>query len=166
MVALNEAIDTLLACINDALNVAERPVCHTYQVVGTPTWRPCCDCSDCADCSSIAVGELVAWVTNEYPVDQNLNAVTRVEACRRGAWGADIAIMLYRCYPSITEDVGLPPPEDLDAAARLFNEDADTVRRALNCCTGLRLSWRSLGAEIPPEGGCSYLTAHITVGLD
>lgn len=166
MASLSDTIETVLGCVCDALSVAERPVCHCYQVVGTPMWRPCCDCTDCATCSDSASGELVAWVENLYPVDQNLQPSLRIESCRRGAWAADIALQLTRCYPAVTEDAQLPDPDALDVVAREFNEDLTALRKALTCCSGVRLVWRSLGAETPPEGGCSYLTAHVTVGIE
>lgn len=158
-VDLNAGIDALLACATSALEAALRPVCACHQSIGTPMWSPCCECD-----SRNSTGTLSAWLENMYPADANtLLPVTRTETCRRGAWAADIAIQLSRCFPTVDEHGNLPSTEDVDAVARSLHEDAVVVRRAITCCGDVRLRWRTLGVEAEPEGGCSYLVARVTI---
>lgn len=161
MASLNDHIDTILACICEALETAGRPTCSCYQTVGTPIWRPCCKCG-----TGNGTGELTASLVDMYPVDGNtLQPVIRVEPCRRGAWGADIMLQLTRCYPMINGQT-LPKPDDIEQKANELNDDAETMRRAIACCSDVRIAWRGISVEADPAGGCSFLTARITVGLD
>lgn len=161
MVTLNDAIDTALSCVCIALEEAARPACQCYPTIGEPLWRPCCECGDTG-----TSGELTASLETMYPIDGNtLLPSPRIEACRKGPWGADIALDLTRCFPTLQEDGELPPQDEVGTAAREMHDDADIIRRALTCCPDLRLRWRSLGVDLDPNGGCSKLTARITVAL-
>lgn len=160
MATLNEAVDTVLECVCSALEDAGRPACNCYPTVGMPIWRPCCECGPDG-----VTGELNAFLENVVPVDSTtLQQTMRVESCRKGAWGANIAVQLSRCYPTITDDE-LPDPAEVAQAARDLHDDVDVIRRALTCCEDIRLTWRSVGVESDPDGGCSTVIARVMVGL-
>lgn len=160
--ALNDVVDTALACVCEKLTEAGRPACNCYPVVGAPVMSFCCECG-----APGQSGELRAYVENLYPVDgSTLFASPRIETCRRGPWAVDLALSLSRCHPTIDEQGNLPDPADLEQAARDLHTDIEIIRKALTCCDGIRLVWRSLGVENDPEGGCSEITARVTIGLD
>ena len=159
MASLNDAIDMLLECVCTRLAEAGRPVCECYQSIGQPIYQQCCRCS-----GGNGTGALIGGLENMYPVNQDLLQVSRVESCRRGAWGADVALYLSRCHPTISSG-GTIDTTKFSEAAHSFNDDAVDVRKALTCCD-VRLMWRSIGVESDPAGGCSYLVARVTIAVD
>lgn len=162
-VGLAETSERLLACVGEALAAAERPVCSSYQTVGTPVILTCCDCEEEGD---EANGELSIHFRRLFDADpQTLNEIQRVRPCRGGITAAQFRLVLARCFPALNEKGEIPTHEFQEDAALDLQQDSELLWQALACCTGLDIKIDDLSVDLGPRGGCSIVFADVTVQI-
>lgn len=160
-VGLAETSERLLACVGDALAAALRPVCSSYQTVGTPVILTCCDCPETEE---EANGELSIHFRRLFDADpQSLVEVQRVRPCRGGITAAQFRLVIARCFPTVNEKGEVPDTATQEEAALDLQQDTELMWQALACCTGLDLRIDDLSVDLGPRGGCSIVFADVTV---
>lgn len=154
---LSETAQSLLECVEQALEADLRPVCDVYQTVGTPVIVACCDCEDEKN------GELSIHFRRLFDADSSsLIEVQRVRPCKGGVTAAQFRLVLARCFPTIDEHGELPSKEALREAEDDLQRDAELVWQALACCTDLNLRIDDLSVDLGPLGGCRIVFADVT----
>lgn len=153
---LDTTIDDLLACVVNALEAADRPVCSEGLTIGPPPWQICCECD--TDTS----GRASAFLERIYPVSSGttFEQETRLENCRPGAVAADISIVVRRCYPAAHENLTMPDLDETTPPAHDLNTDITVVWTALKCCGSVAV--REAGVDADPVGGCSAFAIRVT----
>lgn len=149
-------MDDLIACVCDALEAAERPVCICGKTVGTPVigLGQCCDCSSADDPD--AGGQASIHFERMYPAEKTANGiqqVERLENCKPGGTAADLQITVTRCYPRLDEQGNPPTLDETSPYADDLNADMTTVWKALRCC-GQDIMFRESAVRTDPDGGC------------
>jgi len=158
---LAETSERLLACVGDALAAALRPVCTSYQTVGTPVILTCCDCEDHGD---EANGELSIHFRRLFDAEAaTLNEAQRVRPCKGGVTAAQFRLVLARCFPTVNEKGEIPDVETQEEAALDLQHDSELMWQALACCPDLPLKIDDLSVDLGPRGGCSIVFADVTV---
>lgn len=156
-VTLAETAQTLLTCVESALEADLRPVCKAYQTIGTPVIFTCCECDDGMN------GELSIHFRRMFDADPStLNEVQRIRPCKGGVVAAQFRLVLARCFPTIDEKGELPSKEFLEEAADDLQRDAELMWQSLACCTGLDLKIDDLSVDLGPKGGCSIVFTDVT----
>ena len=154
---LSDTANTLLTCVEGALNAGLRPVCKSYQTVGTPVIFNCCECDEGMN------GELSIHFTRLFDADpSSLLETVRIRPCRGGIVAAQFRLVLARCYPMIDEHGEIPSTEFLDESAEDLHLDSELMWQSLACCTGLDLKIDDLSVDLGPKGGCSVVYADVT----
>jgi hypothetical protein len=157
--SLKTVMDTILACVCDALSEADRPPCSCHPTIGPPVIGLCCECDE-----EGSTGDLTISFEDRYPAaPDTLQRVQRVYPCRRGTEAVDLLLVLTRCFPRVDDSGNMPTENELKEASDDLHDDADVIWRAINCCPGIRLMWRGLAVDSMPEAGCSAIAARITV---
>jgi len=160
-VGLAETSERLLACVGDALAAAERPVCSSYQTVGTPVILTCCDCEEEGE---EANGELSIHFRRLFDAESStLNEAQRVRPCKGGVTAAHFRLVLARCFPTVTEEGEIPSHDSQEDSALDLQKDAELMWQALACCPDLPLKIDDLSVDLGPRGGCSIVFADVTV---
>lgn len=155
---------TLLACVGEALEDAQRPVCASYATVGPPVIGP----MNCCECGGGQTGEATINFERLYDANpETLQQVTPVHPCKRTVTVADFSIVLTRCYPRIDESGQMPSPDEVDEASALLHEDVRDIYAALTCtCSGYRLIVQEVAVNAMPEAGCSVIASRVSVEVD
>lgn len=160
-VGLAETSERLLACVGDALAADLRPVCTTYQTIGTPVILTCCDCPEQDE---EANGELSIHFRRLFDADpQSLVEVQRIRPCKGGVTAAQFRLVLARCFPTVNEKGELPDVATQEEAALDLQRDTELMWQGLACCTGLEIKIDDLSVDLGPRGGCSIVFADVTV---
>lgn len=160
-VGLAETSERLLACVGDALAADLRPVCDSYQTIGTPVILTCCDCEDQGE---EANGELSIHFRRLFDAESStLNEAHRVRPCKGGVTAAQFRLVLARCFPTVNEKGELPDKATQEEAALDLQRDTELMWQALACCTGMDLKIDDLSVDLGPRGGCSIVFADVTV---
>jgi hypothetical protein len=155
--SLAEAADEILRAVSDALSADLRPVCKTYQALGTPVILNCCECEDEVN------GELSIHLRRLYDSDPStLNEVQRVRPCKGGSTSAQFRLVLARCRPIINEHGELPPPETITDAALDQIRDTELLWQSL-ACHGSDIRIDDVSVDLSDPGMCSVIFADITV---
>lgn len=158
---LAETAQSLLTCVEDALEVDLRPVCKVYQTIGTPVIFTCCECDD-----EGTNGELSIHFRRMFDAESStLNEVQRVRPCKGGVVAAQFRLVLARCFPTINERGELPDVEFLNDAADNLHRDSELMWQALACCTGLDIKIDDLSVDLGPKTGCSISFADVTTPI-
>lgn len=156
---LADTADEILRAVSEALTADLRPVCRTYQALGTPVILDCCDCDEETN------GELSIHFRRLYDSDaSSLDEVRRVRPCKGGATAAQFRLVLARCRPIINEHGELPPPESITEAAEDQIRDGELMWQAL-ACSNLELRIDDISADLSDPGMCSVIFADITVAV-
>jgi hypothetical protein len=159
-VDIQAAIDTLLACVCDALAEHGRPVCRCGVTVGPPPIGP----GECCACDTGPGGQASAHLERFYPAD-NLARVSRIETCRSGGVAADISLVVTRCYPTLDEQGNVPSVEDTAVYAAELHDDMQIAWNAVRCCSGLKLLIRDMALDSSPQAGCAVFALRVTVDV-
>lgn len=156
---LDELMDTLVACVVDALEAIERPVCDSGFTIGNPESGPhrCCQCTE-------GDGQVIGFLQRVYPVDgTSFEQITTDASCKPGSLAADVQIGVIRCYPRISEQGDMPKLDKTTTAADGLNVDIAAVWNAIKCCPGVaKLAIREAGVDVDPEAGCSAFGVSVT----
>lgn len=140
---------------------ALRPVCTSYQTVGTPVILTCCDCEEEGE---EANGELSIHFRRLFDADpQTLVEVQRIRPCKGGVTAAQFRLILARCFPTVTEKGEIPSVEFQEDAALDLQRDTELMWQALACCSDLPIKIDDLSVDLGPRGGCSIVFADVTV---
>ncbi len=158
---LTETAQALLECVYEALSADLRPMCKTYQALGTPVILNCCECDD-----EGTNGEVSIHFRRLFDADPStLNEVQRVRPCKGGVTAAQFRIVLARCRPIINEQGELPPYTDITDAANDQIRDIELMWQSLACCSGLDLRIDDVSADLSQPGMCSIVFADLTVAI-
>lgn len=158
---LAETSERLLACVGDALAAAERPVCSSYQTVGTPVILTCCDCE--GEDGAEGNGELSIHFRRLFDADPStLTEVQRVRPCKGGVTAAQFRLVIARCFPTVTEAGEIPGHDLQEDAALDLQQDTELMWQALACCPDLPIKIDDLSVDLGPRGGCSIVFADVT----
>lgn len=157
---LFKTAEWLLKCVEQALEDSLRPVCRSYQTVGTPVIASCCECSDGEN------GELSIHFRRMFDADANtLSEVQRIYPCHGGVVAAQFRLVLARCFPTINERGELPTPEFLTDAADDLADDSNIMWRSLSCCPDFPVRIDDLSVDLGPSGGCSIVYVDVTTRI-
>lgn len=155
--SLADTASEILSAVSDALSDDLRPVCKTYQALGTPVILNCCECEDEVN------GELSIHFRRLYDADaSSLDEVRRVRPCKGGVTAAQFRLVLARCRPILNEHGELPSPEAITEAANDQIRDTELLWQSL-ACLGLELRIDDVSADLSDPGMCSVIFADITV---
>lgn len=154
---LSDTMSNLVACVCDALADIDRPTCDCGLTVGTPVAGPqqCCECDG-------GGGQVAGFLERTFAADGvTLEQVTRFENCKPGPIGADISIVVTRCYPTLNEQGMMPALDVTTDAANNLNADLSAAWQGLLCC-GMKVAVREAAVDSDPEGGCSGFAIRVT----
>lgn len=159
MADLDTALREVLTCVCDSLADAGRPTCACYATIGPPIIG-----TNCCECEAGVTGEATIHFEQMYDADpQTLQNTLRVHPCRNSVTVADATVIVTRCYPTLTEDGELPPPDEVDLAASTMHDDVCVIWKALTCCVTSPMLIRSVAVDSMPEAGCSAIAARVSV---
>lgn len=156
---LTTVMQTLTACVCDALEGIDRPTCDCGLTIGVPAQGP----AGCCECDTGVGGHASVFLERVYPADPTTyEQVTRREDCRPGATAADISVVVVRCYPSMDEQGNMPTLDETTPFAENLNLDMAAVWTGLKCCS-TPVVIRDSAIQGDPEGGCSGFAIRVSV---
>lgn len=159
---LNDAAETLLACVADALADDNRPVCKVYQTHGVPVIFQCCECDD-NEGNEEANGEISIHFRRLFDANpSDLSEVRRIRPCRGGVTAAQFRLVLARCRPTINEEGDIPDPDVLTGHTEDQLRDVELLWQSLACC-GMDIQIDDITADLSDPGPCSITWVDITV---
>lgn len=162
LLGIDETLQTLLACVCEALESSGAPACICSTTVGVPVILNPCACKGGA-----GSGEVWGALQQVYRIDRQTLQQTAPgrRPCGTGKWGARFQITLARCFPTIDARGNPPKPEAQAAAAAQLHADTAAIHRALSCCALDDVLVETIGVQADPQGGASFLIATVVAGV-
>jgi hypothetical protein len=162
---LTPTMDTLVACVSEALADIDRAACSAGLTVGPPEPGPAGCCNKCG--SNTVGGQVVGFLERVFPADKTRDGIQEAprQTCRNGGTAADITLVVLRCYPAMDMQGNMPTLEQTTPFAENLNTDMTTVWNALRCCA-TDVEIRDSGVDASPEAGCSAFAIRVTTMVD
>lgn len=127
--------------------------------------------ADGCDCGQLALTITRIFPSSNFPTEATVDEASA--ACAPPILAATITVSLFRCAPTVDDDLAPPLCDALLATAVSWDADVAAIRRALAChLAGLAnndlILGYVIGATTPvgPDGACIGADTTITIGLN
>lgn len=127
--------------------------------------------ADGCDCGQLALSITRIFPSTTFPVEAILDQAAA--GCPPPILAAVVTVSLFRCAPTVDDDLNPPSCDALLATAVTWDADVAAIRRALAChladlASQDRILGYVIGPTVPvgPEGACLGADTTITIGIN
>jgi hypothetical protein len=146
---------SVLGTVEDALNLAGRPVAESFVGAGIVAWDDCCG-------GLLSVVPERVYRTVTFPDEFNA-----IEQCFGGFIVINLAVFLLRCVPTVDDRMAAPTAEAKDDAYRALLDDGAIVWGAVAGPLGDGWERAGIGQLFAgDQGGCVSVETRFVLGID
>ncbi|MCW6003863.1 hypothetical protein K1W54_04600 [Micromonospora sp. CPCC 205371] len=127
--------------------------------------------ADACDCGQLALSITRIFQSATFPLEATTDQAAA--GCPPPVLAATVTVSLFRCAPTVDDDLDPPSCDALLASAVGWDTDVAAIRRALACKLGEladqdRIIGYVIGATLPvgPDGACLGADTTITIGIN